>query len=399
MARTEDSEVTLIMMRSPENDDFERSFEKDAGEVATPNTDGSPFVPLDMQRKLARLLTEGKRVIALQPTGAGKTKAAALPFVTNRLSPAQMIFMTPMRTLTSAQANTLKDDFLAAKMVANLGLPQNMAHEWVKQQTGTTPDDPDFLAPATVATFDQALSSATRISYSASRRRRTVNAGAILGSYLVADELHLFPRGEALATLLCLLKYRPPELPFLLMTATLTAPVANKLAELLGATVFDDPLSASDQDILKVADRRRTVRWQTTPLSPEQIVQAHNEHPDWRILVVANTVKRAIELAREIDRATKDRQRLQVLHSRFYQEHRSQHEEVIKAAFSKPNEDGQRPGEVRIAVATQVVEVGLDISADLIFTELAPANALVQRWGRSARWGGKRRDRRRAASG
>jgi CRISPR/Cas system-associated endonuclease/helicase Cas3 len=48
-----------------------------------------------------------------------------------------------------------------------------------------------------------------------------------------------------------------------------------------------------------------------------------------------------------------------------------------------------RDGRPAVLVATQVVEVGLDISADALLTELAPANALVQRFGRCARWGGQ----------
>jgi CRISPR-associated endonuclease/helicase Cas3 len=40
-------------------------------------------------------------------------------------------------------------------------------------------------------------------------------------------------------------------------------------------------------------------------------------------------------------------------------------------------------------VATQVIEVGLDISCDCLLTELAPIDALIQRAGRCARWGGE----------
>ena len=37
-------------------------------------------------------------------------------------------------------------------------------------------------------------------------------------------------------------------------------------------------------------------------------------------------------------------------------------------------------------LATQVVEAGLDVSADLLLTEVAPMNSLIQRAGRCARW-------------
>src|SRR5690606_15022957 len=45
--------------------------------------------------------------------------------------------------------------------------------------------------------------------------------------------------------------------------------------------------------------------------------------------------------------------------------------------------------ENRIIVATQVVEAGVDISADALVTELAPWASLIQRLGRCARYGGK----------
>lgn len=373
-------------------DDFNAMFAEQVHALVKREAGQPSFEPLDAQRQIARLLAEHKRVIAVQPTGSGKTLAAALPFVANVLDPlrperqpGQMVYMTPMRSLTSAQADTLTKSFYSERVAERLGLTRREAWAWVRQQTGAVPDDPDFEAVATVATFDQALSSALRISYSASARRRTVNAGAILGSYLVADELHLFPRGEALTTLLCLLKHRPPELPFLLMTATLTPTVARALGDLLGAQVYDAPLSTRDLATLGVAGRERTVRWQPEPLTAEQIARTLQDCPEDRILAVVNTVQRAIDLARELE-VLIGRERLTVLHSRFYQKHRQQHQGRVMEPFAK---QGARQGETRVVVATQVVEVGLDISADLIFTELAPASALVQRWGRSARWGGK----------
>jgi CRISPR-associated endonuclease/helicase Cas3 len=43
----------------------------------------------------------------------------------------------------------------------------------------------------------------------------------------------------------------------------------------------------------------------------------------------------------------------------------------------------------RVIVATQVVEAGVDISADVLITDLAPWTSLVQRFGRAARYGGQ----------
>jgi CRISPR-associated endonuclease/helicase Cas3 len=356
-----------------------------ASSLVRPDHGNDAFSPLDAQYHLATKASEHRRVIAVLPTGSGKTLGAALPFAMGLLDPGQMCFMTPLRTLTSAQATILSDTIRPAIASTNLGLPWD-----VRQQTGMSPDDPDFLSTVNVATFDQAISSALRISYSASMRRRTVNAGAVLSSYLVADELHLFPRGEALTTLLCLLKHRPPELPFLLMTATLTPAVAQGLANLLHAELIDESLSQADRQRLHLEQRTRRVRWQPEPFSVRQIIDALHETAGRRVLVVANTVKRAIELGQALEPLV-SRERLRVLHARFYQTDRREHERAILTAFGKWQPDLKTEAFGRdggVVVATQVVEVGLDISADVIFTELAPASALVQRWGRCARWGG-----------
>jgi superfamily II DNA or RNA helicase len=137
----------------------EAQFIDRARALIKPDAQQRSFTPLDMQRRLARRLAEHTRVIAIQPTGAGKTLAAALPFAANLLGPwqpGQMVFMTPMRSLTAAQANTLTNRFLSDQVAWRLGLSGQATQPWVRQQTGTAPNDPDFEAVATVATFDQA---------------------------------------------------------------------------------------------------------------------------------------------------------------------------------------------------------------------------------------------------
>src|SRR4029079_17005392 len=78
---------------------------------------------------------------------------------------------------------------------------------------------------------------------------------------------------------------------------------------------------------------------------------------------------------------------VRVLHARFLPKDRARLEAELTPMFG--------PGATQtnvILVATQVVEAGLDLSADRLLTELAPANALVQRAGRCARYGAPRND-------
>lgn len=333
--------------------------------------------PLDAQVAAARLLAEGHGVIAVLPTGSGKTMLATLPFAAGLMEQRQMIYMTPLRTLTSAQAYAVREGI--DPQAASKFLEESWA---VTEQSGSTPGDPEFLSPACVTTFDQALSSALHISYSVGTRRRSINAGAVLSAYLVADEVHLFPRTQALTTLLWLLRERP-RIPFLLVTATLTRHFAERLAELLGAVLLPS-LTPDDRTRLGVDRRERRLRWVETALDV-QLILKHHASESQKTLVVVNTVRKAINLARDLEPLL-GRKRITVLHSRYYEAHRRDAEERIHRELGRES-PSQSAGTV--VIATQVVEAGLDISADVLITELAPANALVQRWGRCARWGGR----------
>lgn len=74
-----------------------------------------------------------------------------------------------------------------------------------------------------------------------------------------------------------------------------------------------------------------------------------------------------------------------MLHSRFYTEDRKKVEDKLKGWFGK-----EATKTNVILVTTQVVEAGIDISADNLHTEIAPLNSIIQRAGRCARYEGVR---------
>ena len=100
-------------------------------------------------------------------------------------------------------------------------------------------------------------------------------------------------------------------------------------------------------------------------------------------LVVLNTVKSAVDvfdaLAKEKSLKQTD---IRLVHSRFRPKERAGWRDGFL------NREACAPGTDRIIVTTQVVEAGVDISATLLITEIAPWASLVQRFGRCARWGG-----------
>ena len=116
--------------------------------------------------------------------------------------------------------------------------------------------------------------------------------------------------------------------------------------------------------------------------------QRHVDHgcgTEGPTLVVLNTVRRAVDVwtaLRRDQRLKGAGTDIRLLHSRF----RAAERGVWREGFL--NREACGPGTNRIIVSTQVVEAGVDISASLLITELAPWPSLVQRFGRCARWGG-----------
>ena len=97
------------------------------------------------------------------------------------------------------------------------------------------------------------------------------------------------------------------------------------------------------------------------------------------VLVVCNLVDRAQEAYSWIrEQLNGVNIQTELLHGRFNMRDRSAKEKLIRDATGATSEKRQPI----VLVATQVVEVSLDIDLDTIYTEPAPLEALVQRFGR-----------------
>lgn len=98
------------------------------------------------------------------------------------------------------------------------------------------------------------------------------------------------------------------------------------------------------------------------------------------VLVIRNTVALAQETFRRLKSACRDAGfPVGLLHSRFIQAERDAREERWTALLGK-GEAGRPNG--CLLIATQVVEQSVDIDADLLITDLAPSDLLLQRVGR-----------------
>ena len=381
------------------------------------------------QEQVKSHLLNGRSVVLQAPTGSGKTRAALAPFIEaffdrpDDAFPKQCLYSVPMRVLASQFYREYHGLAERYERVHRRKLD-------VRIQTGERPEDPELVGDLVFATLDQTLSSALGVPYSLSPSRANVNVGAVLGSYLVFDEFHLFPL-EATQSTLQLLRVIGQLAPFLLMTATFSQTMLKAIGDLLKAEVVVVP----SNEVASIETRqgqlpRKQRRFEVAEeLTAKAVLDAHER----RSLAVCNTVDRAIALYEQLrvagcrpvpvtdpalapiyqamanslgedsDQAVeqgvqmlrkrlaeglKDRPWAMLLHSRFERPHRQLKEALLQALWNPEGlEAGGGPS--LIVVATQVVEVGLDISAQTLHTEIAPAASVLQRAGRCARYPGE----------
>lgn len=185
----------------------------------------------------------------------------------------------------------------------------------------------------------------------------------IARSALVFDEVHAYDDGlfGALIRFLRAL----PGIPCLLMTASLPEPRLRELEHVV-SEVHGRALAVVEGP----ADLEQLPRYYKTDAEPWPLIEQHY-HAGQKVLWICNTVDRSIRAA---DQAEQAGIRSSIYHSRFaYRDRVHRHGELV-AAFKTRG--------AAFACTTQVAEMSLDISADLLITELAPIPAMIQRLGR-----------------
>jgi CRISPR-associated endonuclease/helicase Cas3 len=338
------------------------------------------------QKRVKELIQAGKSVILQAPTGAGKTRAALSPFIENFFdrddgsTPRKCVYSVPMRVL----ANQFEAEY---KELSSSYQRRNRGEIKVTIQTGERREDREFKGDLIFCTIDQFLSNYLTMPYSLPRRLANINAGALVGSYLVFDEFHLLDPDSTLPSTLYAVKRLSRVAPVLLMTATFSRSVLYALKDELynAEVVLVGPEEARSIETSLGEKEARQRNWQVAEgqLSASAVLEKHNK----RSLAICNTVRRAQELYRELrdsDLAKEKGTNILLLHSRFLQEDRQEIEQSIKTLFGRDNHEGSV-----IAIATQTIEVGVDITSEILHTELAPASALIQRAGRCARYAGE----------
>ena len=191
------------------------------------------------------------------------------------------------------------------------------------------------------------------------------------GCDVILDEIHTYSSETQAIVLKIIEILKSINCRIHVGTATMPTVLYDKILQLLGgkSEVYEVLLP---DEILKTFNRHIIHKVEQWNDCTEIIQKAVAEKQ--KVLIVCNQVKRAQQMYEYICEAFPTASRI-LIHSRFKRGDRSQLEMKLK-------EDFNRMTEACIVVSTQVVEVSLDISFDLMITECAPIDALIQRFGR-----------------
>ena len=376
-------------------DGYSTWFERTAG-----------FAPHPWQAELGAQSKLEDRLLRI-PTGFGKTAGVVLAWLFNAVErndpawPRRLVFTLPMRVLVEQTERAIAAWLQQTGAAQSVGLHVLMggsdAGEWA-----LSPERPAIL----VGTQDMMLSRALNRGYAAPRARWPVDFGLLQHDALwVLDEIQLMDVGLATSAQLGAFKaadaasvrgaLRPTATWW--MSATLqpdwlaTVDVAERVPELsAGMLRIPSPMRTGGLwEVKKQLSRRADM---TTP--GEMAASVLEQHqPGTLTLIVVNRVDTASAVCDELDKRVSegkgkkrvrrvDAPDVRLVHSRF--------RGAERAAWANDflRRDAPLPDAGRIVVATQVVEAGVDISARLLVSEIAPWPSLAQRFGRAARYEG-----------
>jgi CRISPR-associated endonuclease/helicase Cas3 len=382
--------------------------------------------PYPYQSKLAAEPIKSRLIHV--PTGCGKTAAVVLAWLWQRrfqpdsslraATPRRLVYCLPMRVLVDQTRDN------AANWLGNLGMKKEQVGVHVLMG-GEGTDDWDLYPERDailVGTQDMLLSRALNRGYGMSRYRWPMHFGLLNNDCLwICDEVQLM--GSGLATTTQLEAFRQGFAAFgpaatWWMSATAdrswlaTVDYGEKVSQ-LPVTELDcgdlDPGGGLARNCIATKAVTRL-----NELTPQQVVDYHRSGT--LTLAIANTVQRAQKLYEQLrtlprpKRKTKrastalesagEQAQTLLIHSRFRpMEREHQSTRLLLADRVLRGEDTGKASDddtvwiesVRrhglIAIATQAVEAGVDISAQTLITELSPWGNLVQRFGRSNRFG------------
>lgn len=371
------------------------------------------FTPNPLQKSLLQATDTRGLYIVEAPMGVGKTEAAlalaydrwtlgderglyfALPtqLTSNRIHERVSAFLNSVIIDSSTQAlihsnAKLRDDritpLFATAPDSETRRQADTANQWFSDSRKA------LIAPFGTGTIDQALMAVLPVKFAALR------LFALAGKVIVIDEVHSYDPYTSAYVDRAVKWLLETGCTVVILSATLTAQRRAELVAATGATETDKtdayplitkvPVGSTHAEHIPVLD--------AAPASKEISIEKMDlDASDWIdtavaaaengacVLVIRNTVATAQSTYQDLKCCCRDGHGIEfgLIHSRFPQFQRNFNESKWTEQLGRSSKNRPKGA---ILVGTQVLEQSIDIDADILMTDIAPTDLLLQRIGR-----------------
>lgn len=348
--------------------------------VEAPTGEGKTEAALTLARRIAALRGTDEFYVAL-PTTA--TSNAMFSRIQSYLR-SQLGLSSDLVKLVHGQDFLVEDD-LRLDPMDNGSEEEHLSLDWF------SPKKRALLSPFGVGTVDQAELSALNVRHNALRMI------GLAGKVVILDEVHAYDTYMTTIIEQMLSWLAALGTSVILLSATLPSARRRGLAEAFtGTTELSSPVESSYPSLLVISQQGQVYQRSPAAYQDGRIVETRHLHyasDDWveaaRWLAdtvkdggcacwIVNTVQRAQQIYRRLQEVVPQDVDCELLHARFPLEDR---QGVEKRILDKYGEKGNRPPK-GIVVGTQVLEQSLDLDFDVMVSDLAPVDLLLQRAGR-----------------
>lgn len=303
--------------------------------------------------------TNKKHTIVTAPTGAGKTD-----FLMRRCK-GRVFYTLPFQASINAMYDRIKDD------LQNTDAQVHLLHaaSSLKVKNGTLEES---IMQRHVGASVKVLTPHQMASIVFGIKGYEAMALDLKGCDVILDEIHTYSDVVQAIVLRIIEILSALDCRIHIGTATMPTVLYQKILALLGGAsqVYEVKLGGG---VLETFDRHQVYKLQNMEEAFDVIAAPVRDKK--KILIVCNQVKRAQEMYDIVSDLYPDVDKM-LIHSRYKRKDRAVLEDELKMHFNAME------GSPCIVVSTQVVEVSLDISLDVMITECAPIDALIQRFGR-----------------
>ena len=299
------------------------------------------------------------------PTGSGKTEASLLwaKRRQNFTKGKRVYYLLPYQASINAMYLRFKELF----GLDNVGaLHGNVTHFIYKKETSYNKRSAKRIADLNKLIYKplKVLTPFQLIKHFFGGKFFEKGIASMANSILLFDEIHSYdPRSMALILEMCDYCQKELDSDILLMSATIPNFIEKKFKQRL------NNFNNIEYDYPEETRHNIKVRDCKIEEALNEIIE--NVEKGNKVMVVCNTISKSKKIAREI--REKIEEEVSLIHGEFSQKDRNSMEKKAKKS--------------RVLVGTQAIEVSLDLDYDVMFTELAPVDALLQRMGRVNRKG------------